>query len=66
MRLNRPTFRELAIGLGLLRPLHAAEKENAVRKCAAYLQQRIESSTSVRSALEHQLAVAVLERWLTL
>ena len=66
MHLERPTFRELAIGLGLLRPLHSTEKDDAVRKCAAYLQQRIESSSSVRSALEHQLAVAVLERWLTL
>ncbi len=65
MHSNRPTFRELAIGLGLLRPMHAAERDYALRKCTAYLEWRMVSSSTVYALLDHQLAVAVLEPWLT-
>jgi hypothetical protein len=66
MHFSPPTFRELAIGLGLLRPMQTAEKDDALRKCAAYLDYRIRSSSTIPTLLDHQLAVAVLERWLTL
>jgi hypothetical protein len=66
MHFSHPTFREVAIGLGLLRPMQTAEKDDALRKCAAYLEYRIRSSSTIPTLLDHQLAVAVLERWLTL
>jgi hypothetical protein len=66
VHLNRPTLRELAIGLGLLRPLHAAEREEALRRCAAYLDFLLRSNSTVHTLLDQQLAVAVLEHWLTL
>lgn len=62
MHSNLPTFRGLVIGPGLLRPLGAAEREDALRKCTAYLEYRMRSGSSMRSVLDHQLAVAVLER----
>ena len=33
MHFTRPTLRDLAIGLGLLRPLRRAEENDALRKC---------------------------------
>jgi hypothetical protein len=66
MHFNRPTLRDLATGLGLLRPLHAAERDEALRRCTAYLDFRLRSNSTVHTLLDHQLAVALFERWLTL
>ena len=66
MHSNRPTLRELVIGLGLLRPSDAAEKHAAHQKCTTYLHYRMCCSSSIHSALDHQLVIAVLERWLAL
>ncbi len=63
---SRPTLRELAIGLGLLRPLQAAEEHDALRKCTAYLDCRMRSASTIHALLDRKLAVAFLERWLTL
>jgi hypothetical protein len=62
----RLTFREMAIGLGLLRPLRTAEENDALRKCTAYLDCRMRSGSTLHTLLDRQLAVAFLERWLTL
>ena len=53
MHFSSPTFRELAIGLGLLRPMQTAEKDDALRKCAAYLEYRIRSSSTIPTLLDH-------------
>ncbi len=66
MHSKRPTLREVMIGLGLLRPSDAAEKHAAHLKCSTYLHYRMCSSSRIHSALDHQLAIAVLERWLAL
>jgi hypothetical protein len=62
MHFSRPTFRQLAIGLGLLQPMQATERDEALRKCAAYLEHRIRSSSTIPTLLDRQLAIAVLER----
>ena len=62
----RLTFREMAIGLGLLLPLRAAEENDALRKCTAYLDCRVRSGPTLHKLLDRQLAIAFLERWLTL
>ena len=66
MHPNCPTLRELVIGLGLLRPTNAAEKHAAHQKCTTYLQYRMRCSSCARSALDGQLAITILERWLAL
>jgi hypothetical protein len=63
---NRPTLREVAICLDLLRPPDAREKCAAHQKCSIYLQRRFCFGSCLQSALDHQLAIAVLERWLAL
>jgi hypothetical protein len=62
----RLTFRELAIGLGLLRPVQTAEENDALRKCTAYLDFRVRSCSTIQALLNRELAVAFLERWFTL
>ena len=62
----RLTFREMAIGLGLLRPLRTAEGNDALRKCTAYLDFRVCSGSTIHALLDRELAVACLERWFTL
>ena len=66
MHFDRPTLRDLAIGFGLLRPLRRAEENDALRKCTAYLERRIHSSSRSHVPFDQQLAIAVLEHWLTL
>ncbi|HKR27988.1 MAG TPA: hypothetical protein VJS11_11045 [Acidobacteriaceae bacterium] len=60
------TLREMAIGLGLLRPLRAAEESDALRNCTAYLDYRVRSGSTIHALLDRTLAVACLERWFTL
>ena len=62
----RLTFRELAIGLGLLRPVQTAEENDALRKCNVYLDYRMRSGSTIHALLDRELAIAFLERWLTL
>jgi len=62
----RLTFREMAIGLGLLRPLRADEENDALRKCTAYLDFKVLSGSTIHALLDRELAVACLERWFTL
>jgi hypothetical protein len=59
----RLTFREMAIGLGLLRPVQTAEENDALRKCTAYLDFRVRSGSTFHALLDRELAVACLERW---
>jgi len=66
MHFTRPTLRDLAIGLGLLRPLRTAEENDALRKCTAYLDFRVRSGSTIHALLDRELAVACLERWLAL
>ena len=62
----RLTFREMSIGLGLLRPVQTAEENDALRKCTAYLDFRVCSGSTIHALLDLELAVAWLERWFTL
>lgn len=62
----RITFRETAIGLGLLRPLRAAEENDALPKCTAYVDCRVRSGPTLHRLLDRQLAIGFLERWLSL
>jgi hypothetical protein len=66
MHFTRPTLRDLAIGLGLLRPLRTAEENDVLRKCTAYLDYRVRSGSIIHALLDQELAVACLERWFTL
>jgi len=62
----RLTFREMAIGLGLLRPVQTAEENDALRKCTAYLDFRVRSGSTFHALLDRELAVACFERWFAL
>jgi hypothetical protein len=55
--------RERLIGVGLLRPADPNEGIAAHRKCCVYLQQLTITGLRNRSSLDHQLTLAVLERW---
>jgi hypothetical protein len=55
--------RERLIGAGLLRPADPKERIAAHRKCCVYLQQLAIAGLRNRSSLDHQLTLAVLERW---
>ena len=58
----RLTFREMAVGLGLLQPLRTAQKNDALRKCMAYLDYKVRSGPTIHALLDRELAVACLER----
>lgn len=62
----RLTFREMSIGLGLLRSVQTADENDALRKCTAYLDFRVRSGSTIHALLDLELAVACLERWFTL
>ena len=55
--------RERLIGVGLLQPADPNERIAAHRKCCVYLQQLTITGLRSRSSLDHQLTLAVLDRW---
>jgi hypothetical protein len=60
------SYRERLIGAGLLRPADQNEGVTAHSKCCVYLQQLASTGLRNRSSLDHQLTLAVLERWFAL
>ena len=62
----RPSLRERLIGMGLLRPQDHAETASARQKCLLYLQHQPRKTTFFLSAIDRQLSVAILKRWMSL
>lgn len=60
------SLRERLIGVGLLRPADPKERVAADSKCCVYLQHLATTGLCNRSSLDHQLTLAVLERWFAL
>lgn len=66
MHIRRPSFRERLIGMGLLRPQDHAETVSAREKCLLYLQRQPQKSSFFLSAIDRQLSVVILKRWMSL
>jgi len=66
MRICRPSLRERLIGMGLLRPQDHAEAASAREKCFRYLQYPPPKTSLFLSAIDRQLSVAILKRWMSL
>jgi hypothetical protein len=66
MQICRPSLRERLIGMGLLRPQDHVETASAREKCLAYLQRQPHRTSLFLSALDRQLSVAILKRWMSL
>jgi hypothetical protein len=65
MQIRRPSLRERLIGMGLLRPQNHAETASARQKCLLYLQHQPRKTTFFLSAIDRQLSVAILKRWMS-
>ena len=66
MQICRPSLRERLIGMGLLRPQDHAETASAREKCLRYLQHPPRKTSLFLSAIDRQLSVAILKRWISL
>ena len=66
MQICRPSLRERLIGMGLLRPQDHAETVSAREKCLLYLQHQPRKTSFFLSAIDRQLSVAILKRWMSL
>ena len=66
MQVCRPSLRERLIGMGLLRPQDYAEAISAREKCLLYLQHQPRKTSLFLSAIDRQLSIAVLKRWMAL
>jgi hypothetical protein len=66
MRICRPSLCERLIGMGLLRPQDHAEAISAREKCLIYLQRQPQKTSFFLSAIDRQLSVAILKRWISL
>ena len=66
MQVCRPSLRERLIGMGLLRPQDHAEAISAREKCLIYLQRQPQKTSFFLSAIDRQLSVAILKRWMSL
>jgi hypothetical protein len=66
MQVCRPSLRDRLIGMGLLRPQDHAETASAHEKCLLYLQHQPRKTSFFLSAIDRQLSVAILKRWISL
>lgn len=66
MQICRPSLRERLIGMGLLRPQDHAEAASAREKCFRYLRHPPLKTSLSLSAIDRQLSVAILKRWMSL
>ena len=60
------SLRDRLIVAGLLRPADPDERFTAHQRFSVYLQTMARTGICVRSTLDNQLTLAVLERWYTL